>query len=391
MSRDAEANFSGATKDLLASRAGYRCSFPICGRSTIGPGAGLEEFASIGVGAHVYSAAPGGPRGSGGLTNKQLSHVSNGIWLCQDHAKVIDTNRGNGFPAVTLLSYKGFHEARVMRDMTGMPASYHWIERIVVQNSPIKITGQRWVLGKVNLLIGGNTLGKTALCEWLAGQVDRASLRRWRPGPLRYQIAFFDPTHHELGVELAADTVTYTLDSRTVPMNPLPVRVSWAVQPEFSSDADHVAVVAQALQEGRTEVLALLDYARGLPNRLIFDIELVEDGHEQRLHVRPSADDPSLPLNLIGGGAAALLLIDLAVIRATVLGEYSPTLLIVDEVFSALDPQNKERALRRVSDANLPFQTIVTLPQIDTHVDLTGVSVAELKRSNGSTLICQPQ
>ncbi|AUX46387.1 uncharacterized protein SOCE26_078930 [Sorangium cellulosum] len=390
MSRDAEANFTQPTKDLLASRAGYRCSFPTCGRSTIGPGAQPDKFASIGVASHIYSAAPGGPRGNGGLTNAQLADVSNGIWLCQDHSKLIDTNEGARFPAVMLQSYKGLHEARILRDMSGMRLSSHWVEQLNVQASPIKITDQKWVLGKVNLLLGSNTSGKSALCEWLGGQVNRASLRRWRPGPLRYQVTFFDPERHDVSVEMIDGAVSYVLDGRAVPINPLPIRVSWALPARFSDEDDHVAAIARSLGEDRSEVIALLEHARTVPNRLIADFEIVQEDKKQNLNVKVTNGTAAHPMDLIGGGALAWLLIELAAVRATVMGEHSPTLLIVDEVFSALDPHGKEKALGRIFDPNLPFQSIVTLPMTDKNVDWKGVSIAELQKDGAATVIRQP-
>jgi hypothetical protein len=72
-----------------------------------------------GIAAHIYSAAPGGPRGQGGLTKGELEQPENCIWLCSDHAKLVDNNRGIAFPPETLLSYKALQEARMMREVKG--------------------------------------------------------------------------------------------------------------------------------------------------------------------------------------------------------------------------------------------------------------------------------
>ncbi len=40
------------------------------------------------------------------LTDDELAQPQNGIWLCGNHARVVDTNQGNRFPPELLLSYK---------------------------------------------------------------------------------------------------------------------------------------------------------------------------------------------------------------------------------------------------------------------------------------------
>jgi hypothetical protein len=45
---------------------------------------------NIGVAAHISAASPGGARYDETLTPETRSDISNGIWLCQTHAKLID-------------------------------------------------------------------------------------------------------------------------------------------------------------------------------------------------------------------------------------------------------------------------------------------------------------
>lgn len=47
---------------------------------------------SIGVAAHICAASPGGPRYDPDQTAEERSSQENGIWLCQDHAHVIDVD-----------------------------------------------------------------------------------------------------------------------------------------------------------------------------------------------------------------------------------------------------------------------------------------------------------
>lgn len=85
-------DFTIAVINTLARRAGFLCSNPGCKRPTSGPERGGTGWVSIGVGAHITAASPGGPRYDGTLTPTQRSSQENGIWLCQVCAKLIDSD-----------------------------------------------------------------------------------------------------------------------------------------------------------------------------------------------------------------------------------------------------------------------------------------------------------
>src|SRR5580658_2496793 len=124
------ANFKPAVKRIVAARSGYECSYPGCSALTIGPGRGEDTVSITGVAAHIYSAAPKGPRGRGSLSQFELSTSSNAMWLCETHAKLIDNNRGTEYPPAVLTSYKGLHEAAIMRRHNGLNAPLGWFHEI---------------------------------------------------------------------------------------------------------------------------------------------------------------------------------------------------------------------------------------------------------------------
>jgi hypothetical protein len=84
-------DFSEATKHTLAKRVNYHCSW--CGCSTTGPGSDPLKVVSIGVAAHITAAAPGGPRFDLKLTRRARVAAHNGIWMCQNHAKLVDSDK----------------------------------------------------------------------------------------------------------------------------------------------------------------------------------------------------------------------------------------------------------------------------------------------------------
>ena len=97
-----EADFREPVKKTLAGKAGYRCSNPFCRKSTIGANANGSGTISIGEAAHITAAQPGGARYDASLDDEQRKSEKNGIWLCRNHAAMID--RDEQFFTVELLT-----------------------------------------------------------------------------------------------------------------------------------------------------------------------------------------------------------------------------------------------------------------------------------------------
>lgn len=85
-------DFSKNTKDTLGHRTGWKCSNPNCRKDTSGASEEKGKHQNIGVAAHIYAAAPGGPRFDENMTKEERSSIDNGIWLCQNCAKMIDSD-----------------------------------------------------------------------------------------------------------------------------------------------------------------------------------------------------------------------------------------------------------------------------------------------------------
>src|SRR5258705_38551 len=97
--------FPAAVKAILGARAGYKCSNPKCDCSTSGPSSDPLRSVNIGVAAHITAASIGGPRYDAKLTKDLRSSAHNGIWLCQNCAKLIDSD-SSGFKIEILTDWK---------------------------------------------------------------------------------------------------------------------------------------------------------------------------------------------------------------------------------------------------------------------------------------------
>jgi tetratricopeptide (TPR) repeat protein len=116
IAKDSRDDFSRPTIEQLAKRVGYRCSNPGCGRLTSGPRDHPEKSVNIGVAAHITAASPGGARYDPTLTQTERRSVSNGIWLCQDHAKLVD-NDAERYTVDLLRDWKKKAEEHARREL----------------------------------------------------------------------------------------------------------------------------------------------------------------------------------------------------------------------------------------------------------------------------------
>jgi hypothetical protein len=118
-------DFSKATRDKIAKLAGWRCSYPACRRETVGATSDREDTIDIGTAAHICAAAPLGPRYENNMTPEERSSARNGIWMCRDHGKAIDSNDPE-FTVPRLRDWKRLAEQdscrRVLRNEAPPPA-----------------------------------------------------------------------------------------------------------------------------------------------------------------------------------------------------------------------------------------------------------------------------
>ncbi len=89
-------NFTQATIDKLSRQAGNFCSNPDCRIMVMSAKAqDGNGITNLGVAAHICAAAPGGPRYNEDMTPTARKNHSNGIWLCQNCAHLIDSEPHN--------------------------------------------------------------------------------------------------------------------------------------------------------------------------------------------------------------------------------------------------------------------------------------------------------
>ncbi|MGA4364543.1 hypothetical protein [Pantoea ananatis] len=104
--------FKPKDKILLAQRSGYICSYPTCEALTIAPNEeNTGKTSSVGMACHIYAAADGNnaKRVNTNMTDEEISDISNGIWMCYTHGKLIDTDEVR-FTPLLLREWKDINE-----------------------------------------------------------------------------------------------------------------------------------------------------------------------------------------------------------------------------------------------------------------------------------------
>lgn len=153
-------DFSDKTKRAVAARAGWQCSFEGCSKLTVGPS---EEapgaITNIGEATHICAASEGGRRYDGAMTTEERAGIDNAMWVCSDHAKLIDRDAVT-YPANRLRAMKRAHEERCARAVrrgssrslnTGLLAIG---PHIVCTGDLIGVAAGTWALRLEHFLIG---------------------------------------------------------------------------------------------------------------------------------------------------------------------------------------------------------------------------------------------
>lgn len=86
-------DFTESTKRLIGNRVGWKCSYLGCEQDTVGPSSSdISKNINNGVAAHICAAAKGGPRYDASMTPEERKSFDNGIWMCRNHAALIDSD-----------------------------------------------------------------------------------------------------------------------------------------------------------------------------------------------------------------------------------------------------------------------------------------------------------
>jgi hypothetical protein len=139
-----------------------------------------EAVSNVGVACHITAAAPGrgARRYDETLTKAQRSSIENGIWMCQTHAKLIDTDDVR-FSSDSLLQMKRIAEGRARARLEGAAAgrrSAASASELHFENLSALVAAHARIVGRLRSMRG------TLLFSENTDSVDRSSLLRGLTG-----------------------------------------------------------------------------------------------------------------------------------------------------------------------------------------------------------------
>lgn len=408
-----KAKFDNPTKQLIGARAGWRCSFPGCGRVTVGPGPGPGEYAQSGTAAHIYSSSEGGPRGVGALSLVERKAAGNGIWLCAHHGKVVDNNRGDKYPPELLRHYKLAHEARIEAEHEGLPMFR--FRELTIHENPVFVRDSTIKFGKVTLLEGGNASGKSTILRWL--DAVSPSSRLWvddrfrRTEPIRYSIALSCPEDRTVGVARDSDRVAFFLDGKPTPFNPVMTEIVFghkghgrgmlegflqrrraqATDPT-GDHLDDVAILAEYMNVNPLIIPSLIPYVSSYVENQMENPRIEERGGLRKIAVDDTKRSPehrSTSIHRISGSMASRLVLDLEIAMANLLAEAMPTFLFLSVPLLHLDARNLRLYVDLLLSQVVKFQTVFESVSPEASPQSLGWSVVRLSRAEPRCRILQ--
>ncbi len=237
-------DFTVETKRVIADRVARRCSRPECGATTSGPEIDEGKAVNVGVAAHITGASSGGPRYDASLTPEERSAVSNGIWLCQTCAKLVDDDELR-FTVEVLRDWKARAEAAASSGI-GKPTGWSSPSLHIELPEPVNPIGHRSAGGwfttawrfKVRLIARGAPLDviefrvlEAGVGDWKINEVFRE--------PDSRQLAF--PMPVERAVEFWVDAASPCVqNARARSVDKITLRVRDHTQPQ---DQAHELVI----------------------------------------------------------------------------------------------------------------------------------------------------
>jgi hypothetical protein len=236
--------------------------------------------------------------------------------------------------------------------------------------TPLTLPGQKIKLGQLNLIIGGNDTGKSAICEWISAFGNLEKLVRWRRDqvsqyPTQLQLNYFDPDEHSAYLQVGHDgSVLFQLDGQNVPISPIPMRIVFPRDRRgFNAESlNDLELLAKIFDLDQALCRNLLDHVNVDADSTVRNAKFIEEDGRLTLHADVEGTCPGLPFGILSSSEQERVVMEMAIALSRVLGAHSATLLVLDPGMSYLDISWFERYSQRLSSPRNPFQTLAVIP-----------------------------
>lgn len=391
-----DAEFVDKEKLLIAQRAGYRCSYPKCGKTLIGPGQSNSDFINIGEVAHIYSAAENGPRTSGGLSDEELKRPENGIYLCRSHHKIIDRkSKSEKYTSDMLSRMKSKHEFLISAELGEHNYPVNWVSYIKILKAPMFKSELTLNLGKVTFIYGNNGTGKSTFINLLYSIFGQNLLHEWEKHKTKFLVetALDNPLLTKSSIEIEDGNMTYVVKEKRLPFSPYDFHVFY-LEGNYKSFKDDVQTIANCIgftREYLVKVLATTGIKHG-QNTKSLKVKRVrsEPYLIDQILVDLGRGWPDQPFKSCSSTEQASIILDILLSLATEISKFKSVLLLIDWApLLQFDDNNIQKYLDYLQSSDAHFQSIFVSPREKPKVQWTGWTIANLIALNQSTIINQ--
>lgn len=379
-------DFPAKAKKEIAGRAGYRCSFTGCNALLIGPNG--DTSIELGECAHIYAAAGQGPRGQAGLSEEAIKSVENGIYLCHEHHKLIDSAEGCAkYDAQTLLQMKEAHEYRISCEIGIQQRPMTRIKSITFLKHPFFAANSTYNLTKTTVLQGGNGSGKSALIESLNTILTGEESHRWQNDDIEALVMMDNPVKQVIRYEYHERVSQYyDAENRPIGFCPFDIEVFYLHNHNmsFSPGLDDFKTIAHQLGISEAKVRTMVDA-----------VELVDPIMASQAAIAIVVDDEgkeheSLMLKMYCGGNLRHyfqlstsqqngFLLDLVSGYMRRVAKYKHALLLIDwDSFCTFDDHWKNQYFAALQKTGNNVQTIITTPHPLDNINVGGWNIISM-------------
>ena len=386
-------DFTARTKSIIAGRAGYRCSFPGCNLVLIGPGKNNDDVICIGECAHIFSAAAGGPRGKTILNKTNIKSAGNGIFLCRNHHKIIDSNAGNEYSPSALLEYKGRHEAQIAKQLGKYSLSSGWIKSVLFRGSVVFKNDIIIRLGKVTHFYGENNTGKSFVCNCINNAIsgDKQFAKN-------YEIVFKidNGTDNDDELVISSDPKSgkrFSLNKKPSPISPVNLKVICLLR-DIKFSSDHISDISRCFDIDEETVLSALhnEFFDGLSTKIV-DIKTHRKKPYlvRKITIKNVSGYP-IELDMCSSSEVAIFLAEIGIVLSRHYSYQATVLYIIDWCnIKTLDDRNMNQLLVLLESNNNLFQTIIISPNEMPKLLWNGWAFAKFQKTVPDTVIEQDE
>jgi hypothetical protein len=387
--------FDDKTKDIIAKRAGCKCSFPGCNKTLVGPGVENHETVTIGECAHIFSAVPKGPRTDGGLSESELKRPENGIFLCRNHHKIIDRKaKSNKYTSDLLTRYKNRHEFFVSAELGEYNYPLNWINHLKIEGTifkkPIEIN-----LGKVTLITGSNGTGKSTVVEIVDSIFEQKIYPRWDKPTIKFvtEVKLDNPVLTKFTANIENNNLYFSIDKTKQPFVPYDFFVLYLNKETIKVYNDDLRTISESLGLERSFVKTMLN-TTGIKHGLVTKkIGIVQN------RIKPYPVD-SLNVDIgnwwpqsfrsCSSTEQSSIIFDIALSFATEISKFKSVLLLIDwPPTYNFDDLKIEKYLNYLQSTKAHFQTIFVSHNSRPKLDWSGWAIAKMIIDNEEIKVIQ--